>query len=133
MNNCGACEASCVPEAGDLSATCANAKCTRVCKDGYVLAGSGHCYKGAGIIAVYYNTQWNPAFMYYNNGKGWTDQPGKQMTNPSKESGLDPLFWKYYEVVANELVFVFNNGKGQWDSKGGQNYHVDSPGWYIEF
>lgn len=82
---------------------------------------------GPGVVTLYYQLKWNPTWLHYNAGQGWTSPPGVPMNTSTDSSHLN---WPVLSVWGNALTFDFNDGHGNWDSNGGQNYKVAAPGIY---
>ncbi|KAH3746185.1 alpha amylase domain protein [Pelomyxa schiedti] len=84
---------------------------------------------GVGVVTVFYYSSWDPAYIHYDDGSGWTVVPGVTMEPSTNETYPQPFWWEK-NLPANKLTFVFNNGAGTWDNNGGNNYIVSSPGIY---
>lgn len=96
-----------------------------------LVVGTTHATPGPGVFALYYNTQWSPAYLHYNpDNAGWNPIPGAAMAASSNTSFPSSQGWQYLEVGANAAVFVLTDGHNNWDNNGGKNYDVTAPGVY---
>eukprot|EP00735_Rhodelphis_limneticus_P007982 TRINITY_DN2070_c0_g1::TRINITY_DN2070_c0_g1_i1::g.21848::m.21848 TRINITY_DN2070_c0_g1::TRINITY_DN2070_c0_g1_i1::g.21848 ORF type:complete len:851 (+),score=246.46,sp/P00690/AMYP_PIG/31.71/8e-38,Alpha-amylase/PF00128.19/1.1e-15,EGF_2/PF07974.8/6.2e-05,EGF_2/PF07974.8/2,EGF_2/PF07974.8/1.5e+04,EGF_2/PF07974.8/1.5e+04,DSL/PF01414.14/6.9e+02,DSL/PF01414.14/0.21,DSL/PF01414.14/1.9e+03 TRINITY_DN2070_c0_g1_i1:67-2553(+) len=86
---------------------------------------------GAGVVTIYYKSTWNPPYLHYNSGNGWTVVPGAKMLASTNTSYPSQDGWWMYGVQANQLTFLPNNGAGSWEhSPSGGDYFASTPGIY---
>lgn len=64
-------------------------------------------------IKIYYKTNSEKSFAYYNENEKWITLPGKEMSNST-----DKIGYKEITFSGNKVAIMFNDGNDKWDSIG---------------
>lgn len=71
-----------------------------------------------GFVAHYFSA-WPQAFMHFDDGSGWTAEPGVSM------SAAGGGWFDLEHGQGTQVQFVFNDGAEQWDDAGGSPYSTE--------